>query len=163
MEFFVSGKSRVGFRHIHPFLAELVRTLPELVEPAQLSDEAERRFYPVPSEEEDLHELRSDWRAFVEPELQEHFRSTRDIVAADLKSLVERKSGAFELSIPLKHTDAWLNVLNQARLALGAELGFDEKLLAAPESPDLPNERGLTLFRINLYAFMQECLIELLE
>lgn len=163
MEFFVSGKSRVGFRHIHPFLAELVRTLPALLEPDQLSDEAERRFYPVPTDEEDLHELRSDWRAFVEPELQEHFRSARDTVAADLKSLTERKSGAFELAIPLKHADAWLNVLNQARLALGAELGFDEKLLAAPEPPDLSDERGVTLFRINLYAFMQQCLIEQLE
>jgi hypothetical protein len=163
MEFFVSEKSRLGFRHIHPFLAELVRALPALVEPEQLSDAAEQRFYPEPASAGDLDELRADWKAFVEPGLHEHFRSACDIVAVDLKTLTERKDDAFELTIPLQHADAWLNVLNQARLALAADLGFDEKLLASSEPPDLSDERGLALFRINLYAFMQQCLIEQLE
>jgi hypothetical protein len=162
MEFFTNGKSRVGFRHIHPLLAELVRGLPSLVEPDALSETAEHRFYPEPTREEGHEQLRSDWKAFVEPGLQEHFRSSRDIVTADLKSLIEKKD-AFEITIPLKHADAWLNVLNQARLALAASLGFDEQLLSSTEPPDLVSNRGLTVFRINLYAFMQQCLIEQLE
>ncbi|MDD5199640.1 MAG: DUF2017 family protein [Terrimicrobiaceae bacterium] len=162
MEFYVPGKSRVGFRHIHPLLAELVRSLPALVEPGALSDEAQQRFYPEPSHDENLRDLRSDWKAFVEPGLQEQFRSARDVVAADLKSLVQRKD-TFEITIPLKHADAWLNVLNQARLALAADLGFNESALGATEPPDLSNERGMNIFRVNLYAFMQQCLIEQME
>ena len=162
MEFHLSGKSRYGFRHINPLLAELVRTLPDLIEADALSDAAAHRFYPEPAHGEDLDALRSDWKAFVEPGLQEHFRSSRDIVTADLKSLTAKKD-AFEFTIPTKHADAWLNVLNQARLALAAELGFDEKLLGTSEAPDLASERGLLAFRINLYAFMQQCLIEQME
>ncbi|HEY8901819.1 MAG TPA: DUF2017 family protein [Chthoniobacterales bacterium] len=162
MEFYLSGKSRYGFRHIHPLLAELVRTLPDIIAADALSDAAAHRFYPEPAQGEDLDDLRSDWKAFVEPGLQEHFRSSRDIVAADLKSLTAKKDN-FELTIPAKHADAWLNVLNQARLALAAEIGFDEKLLGSPEAPDLASERGLVAFRINLYAFMQQCLIEQMD
>ncbi len=162
MEFYTSGKSRVGFRHIHPLLAELVGGLPALVEPGRLSEAAERRFYPSPTEDESLEHMQADWKAFVEPGLQEHFRSARDVVAADLKSL-KPKGEEFELSIPLAHAEAWINALNQARMALGADLDFDEKLLASGEPPDLSSAHGLAAFRINLYAFMQQCLIEQVE
>lgn len=162
MEFHLSGKSRLGFRHIHPLLAELVRSLPAVIDPETLSDAAEQRIYPAPVTGENFDDLRADWKAFVEPGLQEHFRSARDIVSADLKSLTQKKD-EFEFTIPAKHAEAWLNVLNQARLALAADLGFDEQVLGANEPPDLSSERGLTAFRINLYAFMQQCLIEQLE
>ncbi|HVE15696.1 MAG TPA: DUF2017 family protein [Chthoniobacterales bacterium] len=162
MEFFTTGKSRIGFRNIHPLLAELVRSLPVLVDPEGLTEAAEQRFYPEPVQGPEHEQLRSDWKAFVEPGLQEHFRSSRDIVATDLKNLIE-KDEAFEISIPLKHADAWLNVLNQARIALASDLGFDDEMLSSTEPPDLVSDRGLTAFRINLYAFMQQCLIEQLE
>lgn len=162
MEFHLPGKGRLGFRHMHPLLADLVRTLPDLVEPDALSEAAERRFYPEPSADADLDELRSDWKAFVEPGLQELFRSSRDVVSADLKTLAE-KNDTFEFTIPQKHADAWLNVLNQARLALAADLNFDERLLSPNEAPDLSSERGLKAFRVNLYAFMQQCLLEQLD
>jgi len=161
MEFF-NGKSRVGFRHMHPLLAEIVRTVPAVSDPESLSEAAEQRFYPEPTKAEDLEQVRSDWKAFVEPGLQEHFRSSRDAVAADIKAMVEKKSG-FEITIPPRHFEAWLNVLNQARLALAADLGFDEKLLSSTEVPDLGSDLGLAVFRINLYAFMQQCLIEQME
>jgi hypothetical protein len=162
MEFHLSGKSRLGFRHIHPLLAELVRSLPAVIDPETLSDAAEQRIYPAPVTGGNLDDLRADWKAFVEPGLQEHFRSARDIVSADLKSLTQ-KEDEFEFTIPAKHAEAWLNVLNQARLALAADLDFDEHALGSNEPPDLASERGLTAFRINLYAFMQQCLIEQLE
>lgn len=162
MEFYRSGKSRLGFRHIHPLLAELVRSLPDIIDPDALSDAAEQRIYPEPATGAELDDLRADWKAFVQPGLQEHFRSSRDVVAADLKSIT-RKKDEFEFTIPAKHAEAWLNALNQARLALAADLNFDEKLLGSSDAPDLSSDRGLTAFRINLYAFMQQCLIEQLE
>ena len=162
MEFFNSGKSRLGFRRIHPLLAELVRSVPALVESGDLSDAAEKRFYPEPTTSAGMDDMRSDWKAYVEPGLHEHFRSARDTVSADIKAMAEKK-GEFELVIPPKHADAWLNVLNQARLALAADLGFDEKLLTSTDPPDLGSDLGLTVFRINLYAFMQQCLIEQME
>jgi hypothetical protein len=161
MEFF-TGKTSVGFRHMHPLLAELVRTAPAVSDPESLSEAAEQRIYPEPTQAHGLDQVRADWKAFVEPGLQEHFRSSRDIVTADIRTMIE-KQGEFELTIPPKHFDAWLNVLNQARLILAADLGFDEKLLASTEPPDLGSDLGLAVFRINLYAFMQQCLIEQME
>ncbi len=163
MEFFIPGKGRLGFRHIHPLLADLVRTLPDLVEPGHLSEAAEQRFYPPPTQAADQEELHADWKAFVEPGLQELFRSNRDVVLADLKTLTAKKKDLLEFTLPLTHAEAWLNVLNQARLALAADLGFDERALAAGDTPDLSTDAGMKAFRVNLYAFMQQCLIEQLD
>lgn len=162
MEFFVSGKSHIGFRHIHPLIADLLRALPATTDPDSLSDAAEARLFPEPTNSESLQDLRDDWKAFVEPGLHELFRSASDIVSADLKGM-EESGDTFTLTIPMNHADAWLNLLNQARLVLAADLGFNEKILTSPEPPDLGTDVGMAVFRINLYAFMQQCLIEQLE
>jgi hypothetical protein len=162
LEFFTSGKTRVGYRYIDPVLLELITSLPSLTEPGNLSESAEKRFFPEPAQGEETEALRADWHAFVQPGLDELFRSTRDIVAADLKRVIDTKTG-FEISIPYKHIEAWINVLNQARLALAADLGFDENLLGSSTPPDLDLDRALMLDRISLYEFMQMCLIESID
>lgn len=162
MEFHVPNDSTLGFRGIHPLIAEFVRALPDTTDPTSLSQAAEGRLYPEPSTDPQLDEMRADWHAYVAPDLLAHFQSARDLVASDLRRMTEADE-LFEILIPRKNADAWLNVLNQARLVLATNAGLDDRSLDANEAPDLLSERGLTIFRINLYAFMQQCLVELLE
>lgn len=162
MDFSFSRAKVFRFRKIHPLLAEFIRSIPDTIDPEQLSDEAQTRIFPGATDEPDLDTMRSEWKAYVEPDLQEHFRSTREVVVADLKQMTESK-GLLELQIAPAHAEAWLNALNQARLVLAADLGFDEKILTTTEAPDITTEEGSRVFRLNLFAFMQQCLIDRMD
>jgi len=158
MQFSVSHSKSFRFRKIHPLVAEFIRSIPDTIDLDQLADDAAARVFPAATDDPELDALRDEWKAYVEPDLQEHFRSAREVVAADLKQMREVK-GLVELEIAPAHADAWLNALNQARLVLAADLDFDEKLLSSAAA-DVTSETGSRVFRLNLFAFMQECLIE---
>jgi hypothetical protein len=162
MEFYTPNASVVGFRAIHPLVADLIRVIPDSLNRNRLSAAAEARLFPEPTHDPAISGMRADWNAFVTPDLQSHFQSARDIVSADLRRFTSGGEMG-ELQIPLKHADAWLNVLNQIRLSLAAEINFDEAALESGETPDLLSERGMIVFRINLYAFMQQCLVDALD
>ncbi len=164
MQFQILDDAAIGFTRIHPLLAELLRNVPLATDPRNLSESAQERLFPPPSDDPDLDRLRSDWAAFVTPDLSEHFQSARDVVAADLRRLDETEDQLFELRIPNGHAEAWLNVLNQARLALATDIGYEqEDPDEVGEAPDLLTESGVATFRLNLYAFMQQCLVEFLD
>ncbi len=162
MEFYTPSDSSIGFRGIHPLVADLIRIIPDSLNRNRLSAAAEARLFPEPTHDPSIAAMRADWNAFVTPELQSHFQSARDMVSADLRRFTAG-GGMDDLLIPLKHADAWLNVLNQVRLALAADIDFDETALESGEMPDLLSERGMIVFRINLYAFMQQCLVDALD
>lgn len=127
------------------------------------SDEgAEARLYPPPSRDPDMEELVSDWNAHVQPGLQELFQSSRDVVSADLRQL-ERGGENPTLVIPLKHADAWLNALNQARLVLACEQGFEEAELSRPPKMPPSSPRDVARFQMDFYALLQEALLESTE
>jgi hypothetical protein len=65
------------------------------------------------------------------------------------------------MEIPSNHMDAWLNTLNQSRLAIAEENGFGEKDLSEEIVPDASNPRTLALFQISFYGFLQECLVKM--
>jgi hypothetical protein len=163
MQFHIIDDTAIGFRQIHPLLAEFVRAVPVVTDPRHLSEDAQERLYPTPSTDPDLDRLRSDWQAFVTPDLTEHFQSARDVVGADLRRLHQRDGQFFEFVIPNQHAEAWLNVLNQARLTLAADAGYSDAIPNENEAPDLLSEHGVKTFQLNLYAFMQQCLVEFLE
>lgn len=165
MQFQVNSEHEVAFRKIHPLVAELIRNLPFIVDPSHLSDAAEGRLYPEPSTDPDDEGMRADWRAFVSPDIQAHFQSARDAVTSDLRRLrLPEDEQLLEVTIPTQHVDAWLNVLNQARLALAADATFDESVLEENDGEaDLLSEEGITTFRIHLYAAMQESLVDFLQ
>lgn len=162
MEFAVARNKNFRFRKIHPMLAEFVRAIPSVIEPDHWSPDAEARIFPDASDDPALESVRAEWKAYVEPDLHEYFRSSRETVISDLKQMktVGEESA---LEIPVAHAEAWLNALNQARLALAAGFDFDESILGSAREPDLTTESGIRLFQINLYAFMQECLIDRLD
>ena len=116
---------------IPPFLFELLKAVP--LRAASSDPQVENRFFPAPAEDELLVE---DWKSLVQPELHELFLSAREVVQADLRSASITGEG-ISMEIPSNHMDAWLNTLNQSRLAIAEENNFGEKDLSE-ETPRTP-------------------------
>lgn len=160
MEFYETNDDRLGMREIPAVVAELLRQIPRW---ADLEDEnVEGRIFPHPASGPEGADLRADWQALVEPELQEYFLSTRQVVEADLRGMTGETDGLL-LEFSRKHAEAWLNALNQARLALAARHGFEEEELSGSGPAEMLDERDLALFQIHFYAMIQSWLLEVLE
>ena len=158
---------------IEPFYIELLRGLPSCANPGDNSSARERLFSgPMKVDSAGFHQ---DWRELVEPELREMFLSAQEIVTDDLSALppadpkvdpacCKLDSPAFfptkhKLEIPRDHAEAWMGVLNQARLVIAARRNFgeqemDEELAFPPAS-----ERDLDLFRVHFFDFVQQMLL----
>jgi hypothetical protein len=153
------------FTGIHPLLAELLRAA--ALDPWERCPSGSARLTPPPGEDE---ELLQDWEDHVQPELRRHFETERSVMAADLEGLKAEEAVAgseqhptWSLEIPPGHVEAWLTTLNALRLALAEEHGLTEADLSRNDEPDFSTERGLTLMQVNFYAFIQECLLLVLE
>ena len=146
-------------RELDPFLAELLRQIPDS---AQTKDfpAAEERLYSAPAaaEEKDLCE---EWKLYVVPELRRLFQSATETVRQDLEQLqcTEKPFANCTLRIPLAHADAWLSALNQARLAIAASYEFTEHDLCDHYRSPLGSRRDLGLFQVNFYGFLQEFIL----
>lgn len=160
MEFYETSEGRLGFRDIPPILADLLRLIPRWSD--RESEAAEARLFPNPSSAPDEDSLRDDWKAFVQPELHEIFRDARQVVEADLRSMSE-EDGHFLLEFPLKHAEAWVSALNQARLALAAQHGLEERELDRHSPMEIHNERDLALLQIDIYTELQIWLIAVVD
>lgn len=156
------------FTGIHPLLAELLRAA--ALDPWERCPSGSARLTPPPGDDE---ELRHDWEDHVQPGLRRHFETERAVVRSDLAGLKpekpkkgEAESGqhaSWSLEIPPAHAEAWLTTLNALRLSLAEEHGLTESDLSRNEERDFSTERGLTLMQVNFYAFIQECLLLVLD
>lgn len=166
----------VVFEEIEPFFLDLLRRLPASADPAG-DPAAQKRLFGEPmGPGEDGDDFNDDWREFVEPELRGLFQSARESVEEDLGKLAAPEgipakglAGVLEpgvfapsdqiLEIPPRHLEAWLSVLNQARLVIAARRNFGEREM----DEDLPfppfSERDLDLFRIHFYDFLQQVIL----
>ena len=152
-------KEALEIRELDPFLAELLRQIPNSTETKD-SPAAEERLFsePAPAEE---REFCAEWKLYVVPELRRMFQSATEIVRTDLEQLrcSKRPFGDCTLTIPLEHADAWLNALNQARLAIVARNNFSEQELCDQYRSPLGSRRDLSLFQVNFYGFLQEFIL----
>ena len=148
---------------LDPFLAELLRQIPESTRPEGVAA-AESRLFCLPAEESEK-EICAEWKLYVEPELRRLFRSATETVTADLEALNgNTKSFAnCALRIPTCHADAWLNALNQARLAIASKFAFTEEELSDHYRSPIGSRRDLSLFQVNFYGFLQEFILRELE
>jgi hypothetical protein len=140
---------------------ELLR---QIVGCAQVDDfpAARERLYSSPTHGREP-ECDEDWKNYVEPDLRDMFRSSQEVVQTALKNFPPKKSAdSYTLHIPVKHLEAWIHTLNQARLALSARFGFTEHDMedAIPIEGD---QRALALFQVHFYGFLQECFLRQLE
>lgn len=140
--------------------SHIVAMLQQIPSAEELSSPfAEERLFPEPSD--DSH-LVDDWKAYVQPDLHEAFRSARDVVDGDLKRMKE-VGGIYSLEIPLNHADAWLNALNQLRLSIAAAHQLGDEELSRDEMPDAETPRELATLRVHFYGYLQHVILDALE
>ena len=82
-------------------------------------------------------------------------------MATDLQQLngSEKTLANRVLRIPWKHADAWLSALNQARLVIAAKYNFSDAELGDHFRSPIGSRRDLSLFQVNFYGFLQECIL----
>ena len=148
---------------LDPFLAELLRQIPESANARGISAAEQRLFSPPAAETE--QEIRNEWKLYVEPELRSLFRSATETVIEDLKPLngSSKPFANCTLRIPLENADAWLNALNQARLVIASKYGFTEAELSDHYRSPIGSRRDLSLFQVNFYGFLQEFILQELK
>ena len=156
-------KDGLEISEIDPFLAELLRQIPASTS-VENSTAARTRIFSSPVGEEHK-EICAEWKVYVQPELQRLFHSATDTVAADLEQLdsSEKPFANRTLVIPATHADAWLNALNQARLAIAARNDFTESELGDNYRSPIGSRRDLSLFQVNFYGFIQEFILREME
>ena len=149
-------------RELDPFLAELLRPIPESAQPKDSPAAQERLFSPPAVPDEKV--LCAEWKLYVVPELRRLFQSATETVRQDLQQLrcTNKPFANCTLRIPIAHADAWLSALNQARLAIAATYQFNDHELCDYRSP-LGSRRDLSLFQVNFYGFLQELILREME
>ncbi|MBW0000955.1 MAG: DUF2017 family protein [Verrucomicrobia bacterium] len=151
---------KIDFSQVEPIEAELLKQIPAATQ-GEDDPKVKSRLYPDPGGSAEAG-LAADWEELVRPDLEHLFLSSRRVVEEDL-ALIRERRGFATLSLPLAHADAWLNVLNQARLVLATRYEFTDTELLQYEPPVIFSRRDLALLQINFYAAIQERLIEALE
>lgn len=144
---------------LDPFLAELLRQIPESTK-AEGCEDARKRLFSSPANGTE-EEIRAEWKLYVEPELRRIFETATETVAGDLAQL-NGKAKPFAnrtLRIPTQHADAWLNALNQARLVIAAKYAFTDGELCDHYRSPIGSRRDLGLFQVNFYGFLQEFIL----
>lgn len=103
--------------------------------------------------------IEEDWEELVHPELKSTFHSALEIVKSDLADFPSPEPAeTYTLYIPVKHLEAWIHSLNQARLALAARNGFTERDMER-SIPTEGDTRALALFQVHFYGFLMECFL----
>jgi hypothetical protein len=60
----------------------------------------------------------------------------------------------------MENSEAWLNALNQARLAIAAKYNFTDGELCDHYRSPIGSRRDLGLFQVNFYGFLQEFILQ---
>lgn len=145
---------------IDPFLAELLRQIPASANPDAVPA-AEQRLFSAPADPAVEKEMCAEWKLYVEPELRRIFDAATQTVEGDLRQLgdQEKPFANCTLRIPIANSEAWLNALNRARLALAAKFDFTEAELCDHYRSPIGSRRDLSLFQVNFYGFLQEFIL----
>ena len=148
---------------LDPFLAELLRQIPDSTRPDG-AEAAENRLFSLPADAKD-EEICAEWKLYVEPELRRLFECATQTVANDLKMLngSTKPFANCTLRIPTRNAEAWLSALNQARLVIAAKYGFTEGELSDHYRSPIGSRRDLSLFQVNFYGFLQEFILQEME
>jgi hypothetical protein len=148
----------IEISELDPFLAELLRQVPESTNPEGVA--AQQRLFssPAPASE---REMCAEWKLYVEPELRRLFQTATETVASDLQQLngSTKPFANCTLRIPTRNSDAWLNALNQARLVIAAKYNFTDSELCDHYRSPIGSRRDLGLFQVNFYGFLQEFIL----
>jgi hypothetical protein len=145
---------------LDPFLAELLRQIPESTN-TEGAESAHQRLFSAPAGSAE-REICAEWKVYVEPELRRLFQTSTETVAADLEQLngCTKPFANCTLRIPIENAEAWLNALNQARLVIAAKYNFTDGELCDHYRSPIGSRRDLGLFQVNFYGFLQEFILQ---
>jgi hypothetical protein len=148
---------------LDPFLAELLRQIPESTK-ADGVDAANERLFTTPAADSE-REICAEWKLYVEPELRRLFESSTETIAGDLEQLngSAKPFANCTLRIPTCNSDAWLNALNQARIVIAAKFNFSDVDLRDHYRSPIGSRRDLSLFQVHFYGFLQEFILREME
>ena len=132
--------------------------------PTEVGSAAEQRLFSPPAGP-DENEFCAEWKLYVEPELRRLFQNATEIVETDLRQLEanEKPFANRALRSRMNTAEAWLNALNQARLAIAAKYDFSEAELCDHYRSPIGSRRDLSLFQVNFYGFLQEFILRELD
>ena len=114
------------------------------------------RAYLDPTEEEP----EADWQRFAHGDLVDGRRRALAVVEGTLAG-AEARRGRFELTLDEDQAQAWLSVLNDARLALGTRLEVTEDMDMSGLDPDDPDTAPFAVYW--WLGLMEERLIDVLS
>jgi len=129
---------------------ELLRSIPSQLEEILRAerdpeDPVFNRLFPTAYLDPTQEEAEREWQELVFPEL---LRQRLDALAL-VTSTLERGSvrrGSVEVTLTAPEVEAWLGVLNDARLTIGTQLGVTEDLDERDVDPKSPDAAGLVLY-----------------
>ena len=101
-------------------------------------------------------EIEMDWVEYVQPDLRQIFQSALQVVEGDLENFPpEEPEEFYALAIPVRHLDAWIHSLNQARIVLAVQHRFTDREMEHVTLLE-GDQRALTLFQVHFYGFLME-------
>ncbi len=151
----------VALRDLDLLCCELLHQIALSADPGD-SAAARDRLFSSPSAGREP-ELDADWKEYVEPELAQIFRSALGVVQHDLEDFPPADpTDDLALLIPVKHLDAWVHALNQARLAITARYDFTDRELEG-KVPSDGDVRAFALFQVYFYGVLEEWFLRELE
>lgn len=149
----------IAINGLNLFLAEMLHQIAACGEDED--PQAQARLFSSPSDGSEP-EMEEDWREYVQPELRQIFKTSREVVRGDLEDFPAGQTGdEMSLRLPVSHLESWLNALNQARLALAARYRVTEEDM--DHVPRGGNARALALFQIYIYGLLQEWFVRELD
>jgi Domain of unknown function (DUF2017) len=109
---------------------KLLRSLPDqlrpvLEAPVDRSDPVRDRLFPKAYLDPTQEESEREWQQLVHPELVRERVAKLSVLGATLER-GRSEGGRVEVDLSEEEVQAWLGVLNDARLALGTQLGVTE-------------------------------------
>jgi hypothetical protein len=112
--------------------AELLRGIPDelrsvLEAPSSPDDPVRRRLFPRAYLDPTQEDAEREWQELVHPELVRERVAALELLTSTLER-AERRGGRVEVELSADEAQAWLGMLNDARLALGTRLGVTEEL-----------------------------------
>jgi hypothetical protein len=122
---------------------ELLRTIPDQVraaleKPASKDDPVYNRLFPSAYLDPTEEGAEQEWQELVHPELLQSRLAALDLVTTTLDRAATKR-GRAEVELAPDEVEAWLGVVNDARLALGTRLGVTEDAESEAIDPSDPS------------------------
>jgi Domain of unknown function (DUF2017) len=129
---------------------ELLRTIPDelrgaLEKPDAKDDPVYNRLFPSAYLDPTEESAEQEWQELVHPELLQSRLAALELVTATLDRAATKR-GRAEVELAPEEVEAWLGVVNDARLTLGTRLGVTEDAESEAIDPSDPTAAARAVY-----------------